>query len=420
MIGIIDCNNFYASCERNFNPEIQNSPVVVLSNNDKAIIARSEEAKALGIDMATPMFIVQKLIAEHGIVKYSSNYTLYGDMSRRIKSIIRQFAPNVEDYSIDESFCDFSGFDYQNLYDYVKVMRDNICQSSGVPVSIGVGKTKTLSKVANRIVKKLYRKEGVYILDTEYKRLEALKFTKIEDLWGVGSRLKVQLNEKGIFNAYELSLVQPDVAKRNFSVVLQRTILELNEISCILLELIPPAKEHLASQKSFGTRQTEFSPIADGLATYIARVGEKLRKQKSVAGGMKIWLGTDDFAKEGEPRYFPDIFTVCDVPTDYTPYLIKRGVDALKKIFKQGYEYKRVGVMLTDLRDKSDGTLSLFYNQQREKEGELIRRIDRLNRLNGRDTIISARQGFGGDWQMKQENLSPKYTTRLSDIIRVR
>jgi DNA polymerase V len=422
VIGIIDCNNFYASCERNFDPKLICKPIVILSNNDGAVIARSEEAKALGIGMATPMYEVDKLIKEHSIAKFSSNYTLYGDMSARIKRIIRQYAPNVEDYSIDESFVDLKGLEYFNLYDYCKMMRENISQGSGIPVSIGVGSTKTLAKIANRIVKKLFRQQGVYILDTPEKIESALKFTEIEDIWGVGRRLKAKLNAKGIFTAYDLSKVPNDVAKRNYSVVLQRTILELNGLSCIPLELIPPAKENIASQKSFGRRQTELGPISEALATYIARVAEKLRKQKYVAGGMTIWLGTDDFAKDGEPRYFPEISTVCEIPTDYTPYLIKRGVQALKKIFKHGYDYKRVGVMLNDLRHKSDGTQSLFYNSdQREKETKLIQQIDRLNRLNGRDTIRSAQQGFDNqNWKMKQENLSPKYTTRLSDIIRVK
>lgn len=420
MIGIIDCNNFYASCERLFDPKIWNVPVVVLSNNDKAVIARSEEAKGLGITMATSMFQVMRIIEQHNVAKYSSNYTLYGDMSDRVKTITSRFAPRLEKYSIDESFVDLSGFDYVDLYSYVKNMRDSITQWSGIPVSIGVGQTKTLSKIANRIVKKKYRKEGVYILDTEEKRIEALKATKIEDVWGIGSKLNGHLNEKGIYTAYELSLVQPEVAKRNFSVVLMNTILELNGTQCIPLEVKEPPKDHIGIQKSFGARQRELSPIAEGLANYIARAAEKLRRQKYVCGGMHIWLGTDDFPKPGEPRYFPKITTVCDVPTDYTPYLIKRGIEALKKIYKRGYDYKRVGVMLTDLRHKSDGTLSLFYNDRRDKENNVIYQMDRINSLNGRDTIRSAGQGFDHEWKMRQDNLSPRYTTRLSDIITIK
>ncbi|RFZ82008.1 Y-family DNA polymerase [Mucilaginibacter terrenus] len=419
MIGIIDCNNFYASCERNFDPSINGLPVVVFSNNDGAIIARSEEAKALGITMAIPIFEVKKLMQKHNIIGYSSNYTLYGDMSARIKSIIRDFFHDVEDYSIDESFVSCKGFKYRDLFTYVKDARDKISHWSGVPVSIGIGATKTLAKVANRIAKKKYRDVGVYIIDTEEKRLDALRNTDVTDVWGVGHRIGKRLNSVGVFNAYDLSMVDEDWAKRQFSVVLQRTVYELQGLSCIPLELVQPAKQNIASQKSFGIYQTEFEPISEALANYTARVAEKLRKQKFVAGGLTVWLGTNNFSKT-DAQYFPEISTVCDVPTDYTPYLIKRAVEGLKAIYRKGYLYKRVGVMLTDLRNNTDGTQNLFLADTRNKEIEIIKKVDRINRLNGRDTVRSAQQGFAREWKMKQEHLSPKYTTRLQDIITIK
>lgn len=419
MIGIIDCNNFYASCERVFNPALEGVPVVVFSNNDGAIIARSEEAKALGITMAVPMFRVKELMKQNQIKGFSSNYTLYGDMSKRIKAIIRMFFKDVEDYSIDESFVSCKGFKYNNLFDYVKDARDRISQWSGVPVSIGIAETKTLSKLANRIAKKKYRAIGVYIIDTEEKRIEALKATEINDIWGIGSRITAKLNVKGIVTAYDLSLVDTDWAKANFSVVLQRTVYELKGLSCIPLELITPDKQGIASQKSFGKFQTEFEPMAEALANYTARVAEKLRKQKFVAGAMEVWLGTNNFSKT-DKQYFPKIFTVCDVPTDYTPYLIKRAIEGLKEIYRKGYTYKRVGIMLLDLRDKTDGTLNIFRQETRLKERNIIKQVDKINRLNGRDTVRSAQQGFSADWRMKQENLSQFYTTRLSDIIEIK
>jgi DNA polymerase V len=419
MIGIIDCNNFYASCERNFDPKLNGLPVVVFSNNDGAIIARSEEAKAIGINMAIPIFEVKKLIEQHNIQSFSSNYTLYGDMSKRIKSIIRKFFYEVEDYSIDESFVSCNGFEHRDLYDYVKDARDKISHWSGVPVSIGIAQTKTLSKLANRIAKKHFRSVGLYVIDTEEKRLNALKKTNVSDVWGVGGRITAKLNAKGIFTAYDLSMVDPQWAKVNYSVVLQRTVYELQGLSCIPLELVQPEKQGIASQKSFGIYQTEFEPMAEALATYTARVAEKLRKQKCVAGGIEIWLGTNNFSKT-DAQYFPKIHTVCDVPTDYTPYLIKRAVEGLKVIYREGYLYKRVGVMLTDIRDKSDGTLNLFSQESRKKEIEIINQVDRINRLNGRDTVRSAQQGFHNEWKMRQEHLSPRYTTRLSDIIEIK
>jgi DNA polymerase V len=419
MIGIIDCNNFYASCERVFNPALRDVPVIIYSNNDGAVIARSEEAKALGIGMAVPMFEVKRLMKFHNIQGFSSNYTLYGDMSRRIKSIIRAFFKNVEDYSIDESFVDCNGLEYRNCFNYIKAARDKITTWSGVPVSIGIAETKTLAKLANRIAKKQYREIGVYIIDTERKRIDALKSTDIKDVWGIGGRMTKRLNEMEIFSAYDLSLIEPDWAKANFSVVLQRTVYELRGQLCIPLELIQPIKQNIASQKSFGVYQTEFEPIAEALANYTTRIAEKLRLQRCVAGGIEVWLGTNNFSKT-DKQYFPSINTVCDVPTDYTPYLIKRAIAGLEKIYQKGFTYKRVGVMLTDLRNCSDGTQNLFYRQNREREIALIKQIDRINRLNGRDTVRFAQQGFSLDWRMKQENLSRFFTTRLSDIIEIK
>ncbi|RKR82837.1 DNA polymerase V [Mucilaginibacter gracilis] len=419
MIGIIDCNNFYASCERVFNPALKDVPVIIYSNNDGAVIARSEEAKALGIGMAVPMFEIKRLMKLHDIKGFSSNYTLYGDMSRRIKAIIRTFFKDVEDYSIDESFVDCDGLEYRVFFDYIKTARDKISHWFGVPVSIGVAETKTLAKLANRIAKKQYRKIGVYIIDNEEKRLSALRSTEINDVWGIGGRITKRLNAKGIYTAYDLSLLDTDWAKANFSVVLQRTVYELKGIPCIPLELIPPGKQNIASQKSFGVYQTELEPIAEALANYTARVAEKLRRQKCVAGGIEVWLGTNNFSKT-DKQYFPSIHIVCDIPTDYTPYLIKRAVTGLKKIYRKEFLYKRVGVMLTDIRDASDGTLNLFCPYTRQKEITVIKQVDRINRLLGRDTVRSAQQGFVADWRMKQESLSGFFTTRLSDIIEIK
>jgi DNA polymerase V len=420
MIGIIDCNNFYASCERVFNPSLEGLPVVVYSNNDGAIIARSEEAKALGIDMTSPIFMIQELLEKNNVKGFSSNYTLYGDMSKRIKSIIRQFFNDVEDYSIDESFVSTKGLKYIDMLSYVKDARDKISQGSGVPVSIGIGKTKTLAKIANRIAKKRCRDFGVYIIDTEEKRLAALKSTDVFDVWGIGRQIGVKLQSMGIFTAYDLSTLNEDWAKRQFSIVLQRTVYELQGLSCIPLETVPQPKQHIASQKSFGIYQTEYEPISEALATYTARVAEKLRKGNLVAGGLSVWLGTNNFSKT-DKQYFPSVGTVCDVPTDFTPYLIKRATEALNRIYKAGYLYKRVGIMLTDLRTKNDGTQNLFSQYTRLKEIILIKKMDKINQLNGRDTIMSAQQQSNNKaWNMKQDHLSPKYTTRLSDIINIK
>lgn len=418
MLGIIDCNNFFASCERCFDPSLLGKPIVVYSNNDGCVIARSEEAKALGIRMGMPAFELKDIVKEHPVRMFSSNYTLYGDMSRRIKHMINQFSPRVEDYSIDESFIDLSGLDLINLFDYVKKMRDKITQDSGIPVSIGVASTKTLAKIANRFSKKQFRAVGVFIIDTESTRIEALKATKVEDIWMVGRRISSKLNAKGIFTAFDLSNVSPSWARTNFSVVLEKTVYELQGRLCIPLEEKSKKKQHIASQKSFGNLQTELEPIAEALANYTARVAEKLRQQQSVAGGIEIWLGTNTFSKT-DKQYFPRIITRCDIPTDYTPYLIKLAMEALKSIYKTGFKYKRVGIMLIDIRGKCDGTLNMFHSVNRDKQDKLIYQLDRINMINGRDTLKSAQQGFSSSWKMKQNHLSRKYTTKLSDIIQI-
>lgn len=416
MVGIIDCNNFFASCECCFDPSLIGEPIVVLSNNDGCVIARSEEAKLLGIKMGMPSFELTKILKQYPVRAFSSNYVLYGDMSRRIKHMISTFSPNVEDYSIDESFIDLSGMELTNLFQYVKNMRDKITQGSGVPVSVGVASTKTLSKIANRFSKKEFRAIGVYIIDSDQKRIDSLKETKIEDIWMIGHRISSKLITKGIRTAYDLSMVSPSWARSNFSVVLEKTVYELQGKMCIPLELKQKPNQHIASQKSFGQFLTEYEPIAEALANYVARVAEKLRKQNSVAGGMDVWLGTNTFSKT-DPQYFPRISTRCDIPTDYTPSLIKKSIEALKSIYKSGFKYKRVGIMLTDIRPKYDGTLNLFHQIEREKQDKVIYQLDRINMINGRDTLRSAQQGFNRSWKMKQNHLSRKYTTKLSDII---
>lgn len=418
MVGIIDCNNFFASCERCFDPSLFGQPIVVYSNNDGCVIARSEEAKSIGIKMGMPAFELKELMKLYPIRAFSSNYVLYGDMSRRIKHMISQFSPFVEDYSIDESFVDLSGLELIDLFQYVKIMRDKITQGSGIPVSIGVGSTKTLSKIANRFSKKEFRTIGVYIIDSEQKRIDALKVTKVEDIWMIGRMISSKLKAKGIFTAYDLSNVSYSWVRDNFSVVLEKTVYELQGQKCIPLEIKPKNNQHIASQKSFGHFQTEYEPIAEALANYVARVAEKLRKQNSVAGGIDVWLGTNTFSKT-DTQYFPRVSTRCDIPTDYTPHLIKRASEALKSIYKSGFKYKQVGIMLTDIRPKYDGTLNLFHQVEREKQDKVIYQLDRINMINGRDTLRSAQQGFSPTWKMKQQHLSRKYTTKLSDIIEI-
>jgi len=419
MLAIIDCNNCYASCEEIFEPKFKGKPIIVLTNNDGQAIAKNQIAKALPIEWSTPYHQLKPTLDKYGVIALSSNYTLYGDISARIMRILFGFCPDMEVYSIDEAFLNFDSFKHFNIENYCKEIRRSILHGIGMPVSIGIAQTKTLCKIANRFVKKHNRDVGVFAIDTEEKRIELLKLTPINDIWGVGGQLTKKLSKLGIITAYDLSLVKPDWARTNLTIVGERMIRELNGQRCIDLEYVPKRKDIIASQKSFGEYTENLNFMEQALATYVSRCCEKMRKQNSVCGQIQVIVQTNSWNTK-QKQYFNSISCKLDIPTAHTPTIIRLAIKGLKAIYRKGYIYKRVGIMLMDLRDKSDGTQNLFVQEDRPKNDKLMKVVDRINKLNGTNTLRYGTMSFEADkWKMKQKLLTRCYTTRLSDIIKI-
>lgn len=418
MIAIVDCNNFYASCERVFNPKLNGKPVVVLSNNDGCIIARSQEAKDLGIKMGEPAFLREKFLAENGVHVFSSNYQLYGDMSRRVMNVLSRFSPNVEVYSIDEAFLDLGNFAYTDLVEYGVKIRNTVIQWTGIPVCVGIAPTKTLAKIANKLSKKK-TSLGVYLIDSEESRIEALKATEIKDVWGVGGQYAKFLQNYNIHTAYDLSRTSDSWIKRNMSVVGLRTKQELQGKPCIELELEPPDKKNIATTRSFGQMLTEFEPISEAVANYAASCAAKLRKQNSCANMLTVFVHTNQF-REDLPQYARNRLIHLPVATNSSTELVHYAILGLKDIYKEGFSYKKAGVIVSGLVPDSVINLNLFDEVDRNRDKKIMSAIDELNNRFGREKVKVAAQGYSRKWRLKQEKLSPCYTTNWNDILKVK
>lgn len=420
LFALVDCNNFYASCERVFNPALEGRPVVVLSNNDGCVIARSAEAKALGIGMGTPYFELRELIKRERVEVFSSNYELYGDMSARVVETLSQFSPNVEVYSIDESFLDLGDFYKVDLQAYAREIRQTVRQWLGMPVAVGAAPTKTLAKVANRLAKKSPKADGVLVLTDERHIEVALQRTEAGDVWGIGHRYARKLAGYGVRTAWDLRNVTDTFAKKHLTVVGLRTVRELRGEPCLDLELLPPAKQNICTSRSFGEAVTELDEVAEALATHVVRCATKLRRQGSKATAMTVFLMTSRFAGEGE-RYSNSRTLNLEAPTDSEPELIHKALKALREIYRPGFRYRKTGVLLLDLVPANSVQLSLLDTVDREKHALLMHTLDSLRERYGHYAVKYAAQGTGeSSWQLRQENLSPCYTTRLSDLIRAR
>ncbi|MBF9252501.1 Y-family DNA polymerase [Pontibacter sp. 172403-2] len=419
LFALVDCNNFYASCERVFNPSLEGVPVVVLSNNDGCIIARSAEAKAIGLPMGKPLFEVQKLIEQHHVQVFSSNYELYGDMSARVVETLSQFSPHVEVYSIDESFLDLGDFYKTDLVAYARTIKETVKLWTGIPVAVGVGPTKTLAKLANRISKKSKRADGALVLTDEYHIREALKRTEAGDVWGIGHRYAKKLQSYRVHTAWDLRNVTDAFAKKHLTVVGLRTVKELRGEPCQDLEMVPPPKKNICTSRSFGAAITQVEEIEEALSTHVVRCATKLRKQKSRAGAMTVFCMTSRFAAEGE--LYSNCRTVYfDTPTDSEPELIRYALKALREIYRPGFRYRKTGLLLLDLVPSSSLQLSLLDTVDREKHAMLMQTLDGLRERFGHSAVGYAAQGTEQRWKLRQERLSPCYTTRLSDLLRVR
>jgi len=420
MLALVDCNNFYASCERVFDPSLRNRPVVVLSNNDGCIVARSQEAKALGLKMGEPYFKVKELLDRHKVAVFSSNYTLYGDMSQRVMTVLQQFAPEVEIYSIDEAFLNLEGF--SDLPELARNMRETVRQWTGLPVSVGIAPTKTLAKVANDTAKKKAGYNGVCVLDTPRVWEPLLGEFEVGDVWGIGPQYKKLLNKHGINTALQFSQLPEDWLRKHMSVVGARTAKELKGQPCLELELHADPKKGITVSRSFGKRITELPKLSEALVSYVSRAGEKLRRENLLAKHMLVFIHTSPFAKDAtkDPYYAPSLSFAMPLHTNYTPELIHYALLALKEMYRPGYRYMKCGVMLTDLLVEGTQTLDLFDRRDTTKQSKLMAAMDHVNQTMGRQTLFYASSGIQQDWRGASARRSPSYTTDWEGIIKVK
>ena len=417
-IALIDVNNFYVSCERIFNPKLKNKPLVVLSNNDGCAISRSNEVKELGIAMGAPWFRMQDLVKQHGIVGLSSNYPLYADMSNRVMSILRDFSPSQEVYSIDECFLDLTGFSFVNLVEYGQTMRKRILDWTGLPVCVGIGSTKTLAKLANHCAKKQPVFHGVCNFNalTDEALTNLLAGLPVGEVWGVGRKLSPKLNAIGIHTALDLKCADPNRIRQHFSVVMQKTVMELKGTVCIELEEIAPPRKQILSSRSFGHSVADYNSLAESITLYMSRAAEKLRKQSSCAGSVFVYIRTSPF-KPDEPQYSNGLTIPLPIPTDDTRQLVKVALWGLTRIYRGGFKYAKAGVMLGELVSVNEVQSDFFYKKNFEAgSNKLMGVLDHINQKMGRGTMKLASEGFKQTWRMKQGNKSPNYTTQWNDI----
>ncbi len=420
QFALVDVNNFYVSCERVFQPKLENVPLVVLSNNDGCAVARSPEVKALGVAMGTPWFRMQDLARRHGISALSSNYALYGDMSNRVATILRDFAPDIEVYSVDESFLRIEAV--AHLYGGVpamgRQMRERIRQWTGLPVCVGCGPTKTLAKLANHLAKKHAVFNGVCDLHSlsRPERLQWMHEIAVGEVWGVGRRLVLRLQAMDIHSVLDLRNTSPQHLRAQFGVVMARTCSELRGISCLELEDIAPPRQQILSSRSFGVPVESVAELSEAVSTYVATAAEKLRRQASVAAAVHVFVHTNRF-NDDEPQYHAGRLVPLPEPSDDTLVLTRYALLGLKAIFRPGCRYKKAGIMLSLLSDKAARQGSLFDDPEaRVRSARRMAVLDAINRQFGRDTLRSGASGTTRPWGARSENRSPHYTTRWDEL----
>ncbi|MFL2658855.1 MAG: Y-family DNA polymerase [Candidatus Actinomarina sp.] len=413
IFALVDCNNFYASCERVFNPKLEGKPIVVLSNNDGCVVARSDEAKALGIPMGAPYFKYKQLINRNRVYVFSSNYTFYGDMSARVMTSLKSLVKNIEIYSIDEAFLDISSFYYCDLDDTAREIRRLIKQWTGIPVSIGIGPTKTLAKVANRQAKK-YTASNVFDIRDEGTREEILKDLPLEEIWGISTRWGRRLQRIGIDTAYDLTQANARHVRKTISIVGERIHHELNGVSCIGIEEVKN-KKNIISSKSFGRKVIRVGELEEAVSNYVARACEKLRAQGSRAQGLYVFLRTSPFV-DPEKRYSNGMSTFFTIPTSNTSKIVKEAKDLTRKLFVYGYEYQKIGVMLLDITGAENEQYSFYEYENYDQSDRVMGVLDGINSKYGSSTLTIGAQGIKKDWKMKSERKSAAYTTNMLQI----
>ena len=400
-VALIDCNSFYVSCERLFNPKIQNVPVVVLSNNDGCVISRSTEAKKLGIRMGEPYFKVKDLVKKNNVQIFSSNYALYGDLSRRVMKVLKGFTDKIEIYSIDEAFLDLSHIKDEQVEEYGKQIRERVLKWTGIPTSVGISNTKTLSKVANHIAKK--NKAGVIFLKENIDNI--LKDFDIADVWGVGRQLSKLYIKNGIDNAYKLKNISNTWVKKSTNVLGAKTVMELRGISCIDLETEETRRKSCCVSRSFGKKVESLDKLKESITTHCLNAAEKIRTDKQTTRAVTIFIRTSPFDKNR--KYYSNSITIeLPVATNNSIELVKTAISGLGKIYKYGYFYQKAGVILSKLRDASEKELNLLSPILEKKSQPLMRAIDFTNAKYGRNAISIAQAGISNDWKMRREHSS--------------
>ncbi|WP_417788419.1 Y-family DNA polymerase [Stutzerimonas xanthomarina] len=425
MMALVDCNNFYVSCERVFNPALEGRPVGVLSNNDGCIVARSNELKALGVEMGTAKHLLPTSTRRQ-VTLLSSNYALYGDMSRRVTDVLAEFSPDVEVYSIDESFVGFQGFDPATLKARGQRLRQTVQQWTGIPVSVGFAPTRVLAKVANHAAKKHpgYRDQGVCLLTADSPATQALlKQLLVTELWGIARRTGERLRVMGIETAWQLREADPKHIRRHFSVVQERIVWELRGQPAIQLDDMTQPKQQIMVSRSFGRLTSSPHDLREALRQYAARAGEKLRAQQSVASAVMVFVRTNAF-RQDLPQYRNRVVVTLDRPTDDSRELIHATIQGLRQLWRKGYAYHKAGVMLLDLSPKANRQLTLTETPQTEEEAKrserLMATVDKLNRELGRGTIQLGLPRTGNAWALRSEHRTPRYTTRWEELPHVR
>lgn len=411
VFALIDCNSFYASCERVFRPDLAKVPIVVLSNNDGCVIARSYDAKSF-VKMGEPYFQIKHKLRQHGIVAFSSNYALYGDMSERVISLIESMVPAVEVYSIDEAFADLTGIN--SLEQFGRQIRAQVLRCTGIPVGVGIAPTKTLAKLANHTAKRLQAHTGgVVDITDQVKRDWVLRNTDVAEVWGIGRRMKAHLDGMGIKSAMDLAKADPWTLRKNFSVVIEKTARELAGTPCLELDEPDPPKQEICCSRMFGKRLTELAPIKEAVATYMMRASEKLRAQNSLCKKIRVSIRTGMFNPE-EAKYANGVLVELPYPTNDVRLMTKMAVEALDRVFRPGFKYSKAEVLLLNLCQPSEYTGDLFALAQPSETDKVMKVLDQINSRWGRGTLRAASVPTNPDWGMRREMMSQSYTTKLA------
>ena len=414
IFALVDCNNFYASCERVFNPNLEGKPIVVLSNNDGCVVARSNEAKALGIGMGTPEFQIRPLLRAHKVQVFSSNYTLYGDMSQRVMETLEQFCPDSEIYSIDEAFLSLSGFTSRNFAEYGRTIRTTVKRWTGIPVSVGIAETKTLAKIANRVAKRTPDTGGVFDLFACPDRDALLGRIAIRDVWGIGPNHAHFLTQHGITTAVQLRQVDDQWIRKHMGIVGLRLVMELRGVSCLDLEQCPSPKQSLTCSRAFGTSISTLTEMEEAVSSYTSRVAEKLRGERLAATVLTVLLTTNEFT-DG-PQYSNSLTIKLPVATDNTHALIRSALQGIRSIYRDGYRYKKAGVILMGLVPVSQIQTDLFDCQDRARSTRLMTAFDAVNGRWGAGALQYASSGITKQWRTQFHRRSPAYTTQWNEL----